>query len=433
MGFIDKVRIRARGGDGGDGCLSFLREKYRPMGGPDGGDGGRGGDVVLISDPNLSTLADVFYHPHLRGECGRGGKGSNKAGLDGRDFTARVPVGTMVMRGEKLLADLSEPGARFTAARGGRGGRGNLAFKTSRNTAPRIKEKGEPGEAADLDLELKLIADVGLVGFPNAGKSTLLARVSNARPKIADYPFTTLSPNLGVVRHKERDFVLADIPGLIEGAHEGRGLGDEFLRHVERTRILVHLVDPLGFGGKDPVSGVRTVEAELKSYSRILASKQRILAVNKTDLPEAAEALRRIRARWRMRKVFAISAATGEGVGLLMDAVSTMLSRLPRPTPLRGLSRPGTAREENGLRAARAVRMKAGFRVGRLGPARFQVVGEAVERAAAMTDTTLEESVRRLQGIFKKVGVDKALRRAGVREGDSVRVGRVEFEWVPST
>ncbi|MEK7743413.1 MAG: GTPase ObgE, partial [Elusimicrobiota bacterium] len=333
MGFIDKVRIRAKGGDGGDGCLSFLREKFRPMGGPDGGDGGRGGDVILAADANLSTLADVFYHPHLRGESGRGGRGSVKAGLDGRDVLTRVRVGTLVLRGEKVLADLSAHGARFVAARGGRGGRGNRAFKTSRNTAPRIKEKGEPGEEAELDLELKLIADVGFVGLPNAGKSTLLARVSNARPKIAAYPFTTLSPNLGLVSHKERDFVAADIPGLIEGAHEGKGLGDEFLRHVERTRILVHLVDPLGFAGKTPVEGVRAVEAELKGYSRVLASKPSILAVNKTDLPEAAEAVRRIRARWRKRRVFALSAATGEGVGPLLDAVSTLLSRLPRPEP----------------------------------------------------------------------------------------------------
>ena len=425
MGFIDKVRIRAKGGDGGDGCLSFLREKFRPMGGPDGGDGGRGGDVILIADANLSTLADIFYHPHLRGESGRGGRGSVKAGLDGHDVTTRVPVGTLVLRGERMLADLSMHGARFVAARGGRGGRGNRAFKTSRNTAPRIKEKGEPGEEAELDLELKLIADVGFVGLPNAGKSTLLARVSNARPKIADYPFTTLSPNLGVVRHKERDFVAADIPGLIEGAHQGKGLGDEFLRHVERTRILVHLVDPLGFGGKDPVEGVRAVEAELKSYSRVLASKPSILAVNKTDLPEAAEAVRRIRARWRKRRVFAISAATGVGVGPLMDAVSTLLSRLPCPEPKAPPS------VDNGLRAARTVRMEAGFRVERVGPDLFRLKGEGVERAAAMTDMALEESVRRLQGIFKKVGVDKALRRAGVREGDSIRVGRVEFEWVP--
>ncbi len=426
MGFIDKVRIRAKGGDGGDGCLSFLREKFRPMGGPDGGDGGRGGDVILAADANLSTLADVFYHPHLRGESGRGGRGSVKAGLDGRDVLTRVPVGTLVLRGEKVLADLSAHGARFVAARGGRGGRGNRAFKTSRNTAPRIKEKGEPGEEAELDLELKLIADVGFVGLPNAGKSTLLARVSNARPKIAAYPFTTLSPNLGLVSHKERDFVAADIPGLIEGAHEGKGLGDEFLRHVERTRILVHLVDPLGFAGKTPVEGVRAVEAELKGYSRVLASKPSILAVNKTDLPEASEAVRRIRARWRKRRVFALSAATGEGVGLLLDAVSTLLSRLPRPEPK------VPASVENGPRAARTVRMEAGFRVDRTGPGLFQLKGEGVERAAAMTDMALEESVRRLQGIFKKVGVDKALRRAGVREGDSIRVGRVEFEWVPT-
>jgi GTP-binding protein len=423
MNFVDKVRVLAHAGRGGNGCLSFLREKFRPFGGPDGGDGGAGGDILFVADANYRTLIDFGLHPRLRAEDGGNGKGTLKAGKDGRDLVLPVPTGTVVFRGGRLLADMASSGQKVCVARGGRGGRGNAAFKTHRNTAPRICEKGEPGEEAELDLELKLIADVGLVGFPNSGKSTLLARVSNARPKIADYPFTTLSPNLGLVRHKEENFVLADIPGLIEGAHEGRGLGDEFLRHIERTRVLVHLIDPAGFGGVEPLAGIRVIEGELKGYGRKLAAKPRFLAVNKMDLPGAAEVLRRVRKRYPKRKVFGLSAATGEGVPSLLDAALRALSRLPPDIPKQ--AEPGNG----ALSKADSLKLERGFEIRRLEAGIFGLSGGMIERLAAMSDFSLPESLRRFQNILRRVGVEKALKRAGVREGDTVRIGKIEFDW----
>lgn len=417
MRFIDRVRIEAKGGDGGNGCLSFLREKYREFGGPNGGDGGRGGDVVLEADPNLSTLLDVSYRPHLEAQPGENGKSGMKTGSGAQDFLMRVPVGTVVLKDGLVVADLARPGQRYVAARGGRGGRGNLSFKSHQNTAPRLYEKGQPGERVELDLELKLIADVGLAGFPNAGKSTLLARVSNARPKVADYPFTTLSPHLGIVSHKSRDFVMADVPGLIEGASQGKGLGGDFLRHVERTRVLVHLVDPLGFKGTDPVSGVKVIEEELRSYSALLGRKPRLLVVNKADLPEAEGVARRLRARYRSRKVLLISGATGAGVAALLDAVLAELARAPREALL-------FAPEKDA-----SLKVRKGFSVSAEGEGRFRVSGDFVERAAAMTDTSLPEPVARLQRVFKRIGLDKALKSAGVAEGDVVAIGPVELVW----
>ncbi|MBI5597484.1 MAG: GTPase ObgE [Elusimicrobia bacterium] len=417
MRFIDRVRIVARGGKGGNGCLSFLREKYREFGGPNGGDGGRGGDVILQADPNLSTLLDVSFRPHLYAGEGANGKSGMKTGSSAEDLVLKVPTGTVVYRAGVLMADLAKAGQVFIAARGGRGGRGNQSFKTHDNTAPRLYEKGEPGEEAELDLELKLIADVGLAGFPNAGKSTLLARLSNARPKVASYPFTTLSPHLGIVSHKERNFVMADIPGLIEGASEGKGLGDDFLRHVERTRILLHLIDPAGFGGHSARDGVKVIEGELKSYSRLLGGKSRILVVTKADLPEAQEAYRQVKARYRTRQVFLISAATGEGLSELQDAVLKELSKHPRD-PVLFVPEGGPS-----------LKVAKGFEVVRDEAGVFRVLGRFVERAASMADMGLEESIERLQSSFKKIGLDKALRSAGVQDGDVVQIGPLELTW----
>lgn len=416
MSFIDKVRVHAVGGDGGDGCLSFHRDKFKEFGGPDGANGGRGGDVILEASPNAGTLLEQARRPHIKAGGGTPGKGANKDGTNGTDVIVPVPLGTVIYKDRLPVADLSIAGERFVAAKGGRGGRGNLSFKTRFVTAPRIREKGAPGERVTLDLELKLLADVGLVGFPNAGKSTLLSHISAARPKVADYPFTTLSPHLGVVSHKGAEFVAADIPGLIEGAHAGKGLGDEFLRHVERTRLLVHLVDPDGFGGKGPKEGVAVIERELKAYSARLAAKPRILAVNKTDLPQAEGVLKELKKAFPRRKVLGLSAATGAGLSPLLDRVLKELSKrppeLPAPAP-----------------AVRRVRMAAGFRVISLGGGRFEVSGSFMGRASAMLETTLPEAVQRFQGMLKRVGVDRALRRAGIKAGDSVRCGAVEFEW----
>lgn len=417
MKFIDKVRVFVAAGDGGDGCLSFLREKYMEFGGPNGGDGGKGGDVVLVASTHLTTLLDLVQRPHIEGRRAAHGKGNCKTGESGGETVVAVPVGTVVYKESLLVADLAKPGQRYLAAAGGRGGRGNLSFKTRFNTAPRICEKGAPGEKAVLDLELKLLADVGLVGLPNAGKSSLLARVSAARPKVADYPFTTLAPNLGVVSHKGIHFVAADIPGLIEGAHKGKGLGTDFLRHIERTRVLVHLVDPAGYGSGDALAGIAAIEAELKSFSRRLCDKPRILAVNKIDLPEAAQALKAVRRR--RRGVLGISAATGEGVSRLLDKVIMELSRNPEVPVF----------EEPGV-SGRLVRVDRGFEVASRGGGLFELKGRYVERAAAMLDASLPEAVDRFQRTLRRIGVDRALGRAGIQEGDDVRCGPFQFEWL---
>ncbi len=421
MKFIDTARLHARGGRGGAGCLSFWRDALVAFGGPDGGDGGRGGAVILEASTRLSTLLEMARNPHVEGGGGAPGRSNSKTGAEGEDRVVLVPVGTVVYRrvrgapeGRVLIADLKAAGDRVVAAQGGRPGRGNLSFKSRVNTAPRICEKGEPGETAEIDLELKLLADVGLVGLPNAGKSTLLARVSAARPKVADYPFTTLSPHLGVISHKGAQFTAADIPGLIEGAHSGKGLGDEFLRHVERTRVLVHLVDPLGFGGDSPGEGVRVIEGELAEFGRGLAEKPRLLVVSKMDLAEGEAVLRAFRARWRKRDVMGISGATGRGVSALLDRVAYELSRAPEPPVLEPAPPP---------------RVSEGFRVERAGPGRFSLSGRFVERAAAMLDVSLPEAIARFQRSLKRIGVDRALRLAGAVEGDLVRCGKTEFEW----
>ncbi len=334
MKFVDEVHIHVKAGDGGDGAIAWRREKFIPRGGPAGGDGGDGGDVVLVVDPQLATLLDYRYVREHRARSGEHGRGSDQNGHNGAALELRVPPGTVVTdagSGE-VLGDLSEPGQRLVVAKGGRGGLGNMNFATSTNQAPRHAEPGTPGEERDLVLELKLLADVGIVGFPNAGKSTLISRISRARPKIADYPFTTLTPNLGVVGWRgERSFVVADIPGLIEGAHAGAGLGHQFLRHVERCRVLIHLVDGAPQEeGRSPRADLDAIDRELALHSPALAEKPQIVAVNKIDVPEAragAAALKRALARRKKgpREVHPISAVTGEGLDALLDAVAARL------------------------------------------------------------------------------------------------------------
>jgi GTPase len=330
--FVDEARITVAGGDGGDGCLSFRREKFVPRGGPNGGDGGNGGSVILLADPEVNTLLAFRYRSIFRADRGRHGQGSLKSGRSGADLVVQVPVGTMVTDAEHgtLLADLAHAGARFVAAAGGRGGRGNAQFATSTNRAPRRHEPGAPGEERALRLELKLLADVALVGLPNAGKSTLISRISAARPKIADYPFTTLSPHLGVVdRGDFRSFVVADIPGLIEGAHRGAGLGIRFLKHVERCRLLLHLVDPTA-PGRDPVADVRIVNRELGRYRAELGAKEQILVATKADAAQDPAPLRRLEAyaARRGQSLFCVSAVAGTGLDRLVAAVGAALDRL---------------------------------------------------------------------------------------------------------
>ncbi|UCF89075.1 MAG: GTPase ObgE [bacterium] len=330
MRFIDRVKILVESGAGGDGCVSFRREKYVPRGGPDGGDGGRGGDIIIRTDPHLSTLIDYRYKREYRAEAGDHGRGSKMTGKDGEAVVLRVPRGTQILDAEtgELLADLTE--GEFVPVRGGRGGRGNANFATPTRRAPRISEEGRAGQARDLVLELKLIADVGIVGLPNAGKSTLISRISAARPKIADYPFTTLTPSLGVVRvDDEKSFVVADVPGLVEGAHQGVGLGHQFLRHVERTSVILHLVG-LAPGDGEPAQAYRTIRRELEQYAGDLAGKESIVALNKIDLmgPEERKKIEESFQKDTGIKPLAVSAASGEGLNILVRRLSEVIERL---------------------------------------------------------------------------------------------------------
>jgi GTP-binding protein len=424
MQFIDEAAIAVDAGDGGDGIVAWRREKYVPKGGPAGGDGGRGGDVWLEATPNVGTLVDFRFRKTFAAESGKAGATSNKSGKAGTDLVIPVPVGTLVYRTEidgdgtpgpeRLYADLSTPGERTRVARGGRGGLGNQHFATAARQAPRFAEKGERGERCTLRLELKLLADCGLVGLPNAGKSTLLATVSAARPKIADYPFTTLEPQLGVVRvDDEQSFVMVDVPGLIEGASQGTGLGDRFLRHVERTRVLLHLID-----GAKSLEEVRadkaTIEHELTAWSAALAAKPTIVVITKLDVPEAREAFAALRAE--IPGVRGISAATGEGVTeLIYAAWETIRATAPPP-----IAFPTPAVIDLAPDEPFAVRIEDGV---------FVVSGERVERLAQMTDFESDEALARFEAILAKLGVERRLRELGVREGDTVRIAGVEFDY----
>lgn len=420
--FIDTAHVYLKAGKGGNGASSFRREKYIPYGGPDGGHGGKGGSIWFVATPNVTTLREIAFHPHITAGDAAPGGGNRRDGANGEDKTLYVPLGTVVKRDGAILADLKEDGQRFCVAKGGRGGRGNTAFKTRFNTAPKISENGEPGEEFEAWLELSVLADVGFVGFPNAGKSTLLAAVSAARPKIAGYPFTTLNPNIGMVFHKGKGFAAADIPGLIEGAHEGKGLGDQFLKHVLRTKLLVHLVDPAGFGGLKPEKAVKVIEKELKDYHPLLGKKITLLAVNKSDLPEAEEVHALLQKKFKKREVFLISAATGKGVTKLLDRIIKLLP---------------TIKEEDlyqaSAGAAPAKGSARGFTVRLDGEGVFNVNGAGVEKLIAMTNFNQPDSWDRLRRIFRTIGLDKALKKAGAQAGDLVRVGPREFEWSDET
>jgi GTP-binding protein len=413
--FVDHTRIAVKGGKGGDGAMSFRREKYVPWGGPDGGNGGKGGDVLLVSDPQKRSLLDLTYKPHYYAPEGDKGGGSNRSGHSGADLKVFVPMGTLVFRDGKLLVDLREPGQTFLAAKGGRGGRGNSSFKTQRVTAPHISEKGEPGESFDLDLELKLLADIGLIGCPNAGKSTLLSRLTSARPKIADYPFTTLNPNLGVAEWHGTTLVLADIPGLIEGAHAGKGLGVDFLRHVERTRLLVHMVDISGFDGMDAYSAIQMINEELKLYSPKMMKKPMVIVANKMDLTGADDLLKALKKKWKKSKIFPVSAVTGKGLDELLAYAA------------KEATKPEVKEEEPEAPEPMKYVVELDFEVKPEEPGAFRITGAKVEKLAAMTNFNQSEGLRRFQNILKKMGVEKALARIGAEPGDTIRLGKLEF------
>lgn len=420
--FFDKAKIYVKGGDGGNGCVAMRREKYVPEGGPWGGDGGRGGNVVFQADEGLRTLVDFRYKRHYKADRGKHGEGKNRYGLSADDLLIRVPVGTVVRDDDtgELVADLVDSGQKVVVARGGRGGRGNAHFATPSNKAPKMAEKGEPGEERWLNLELKLLADVGLVGYPNAGKSTLISKVSAAKPKIANYPFTTVTPNLGVVRVEDgRSFVMADIPGLIEGAHEGAGLGHEFLRHVERTRFMVHVLDTAGSEGRDPVEDFQVTNRELLLYNPQIGARPQIIAANKMDLPEAAENLTRLKAAYgHQYEIFPISAATGDGLDPLIYKVAALLEELPDPTPPEDVTMDHVIHRPE---PRFSISREEGI---------FLVGGREIKRHVAMTDMENDEAVERLQWIFKRMGIDDALKEAGIKQGDTVKIGEFEFEYV---
>ena len=338
---------------------------------------------------------------------------SDRFGRGASDTVIKIPVGTVIYKNGEVMGDMTEPGVKLLVARGGRGGRGNASFKTGRHTAPRIKEKGEPGEQVTLELELKLIADVGLVGFPNAGKSTLLSRISAARPKIADYPFTTLSPNLGVVSAGDGHFVVADIPGLIEGAHSGKGIGDEFLRHIQRTKVLVHVLDLFGFDGNTAYQNYRVINQELSQFSKGMLKKPMLIAANKTDLTDSAAKLSQLKRNLKNKKIYQISAATGEGIKELMNAVIVALKDAPPP-------------EDITAEPVKKYVYEAEFIIEHTGGV-FLVKGSKIDKLCAMTDFSEDESLRRFQGILKKMGVEKELEAKGVQEGDTVRLAGFEF------
>ena len=451
--FIDKVRIHVKGGNGGAGCMSFRREAHVPKGGPDGGDGGHGGNVVVEADASLSSLIEYRFKHHFKAERGTHGKGSRMHGATGEDLVLKVPMGTVVHEyfeeskevGE-LIADLTHDGERVTVAEGGMGGRGNIHFVTPTRRAPAFAELGEPSQERWIELEMKLMADAALVGMPSAGKSSLIAKMSAARPKIADYPFTTLVPNLGVARSGDYSFVVADIPGLIEGAHEGRGLGHEFLRHIERTALIVHVVDLTGdYEGRDPLEDYDIINRELALYADELAARPRIVVANKIDVAGAEEVADRLAERVREDsiaaaggdefapspvdpKLYRISALTGEGVDGLKAAIATKVHELREE--LRALSE-ADVQYEHVWEHKREERDKQ-FKVVPLGGGVFRVEGPQVERMVVQTDWENEEAIAFLQHRLKRLGVEKALEKAGAVDGDEIRiVGRAfEFESV---
>jgi len=427
--FLDEAKICLVSGRGGDGVISFRREKYRPRGGPDGGDGGRGGDVILRADPRFNTLTAFARRVHWKAQRGGHGGSSHKRGPNANDLIVNVPVGTVVkdLHTGELLADLARAGQQVVIARGGEGGRGNAHFKSATRQAPRIRERGAPGEERWVKLELKLLADVGITGFPNAGKSTLLAKISAKRPKIAPYPFTTIEPNLGVVPVDEYSaFVAVDIPGLIEGAHVGKGLGDRFLKHVERTQLLVHLIDISGFEqGRDPVADYHVVNNELRAFSERLAEKPQIVVGNKVDLIDG-EALQRLRKRFQSVGVelHPISALTGAGVRELVQLCYQELERLrPKAEAAEPLPQPASRR------VYRPQAPDTDFVV-RHEEGRFCVSGPAIARLSRLS---LEEpdAVQYLQEQLDRLGVFAELRRQGARAGDRVALGTQEFEYQP--
>lgn len=420
--FIDRARIFVQSGKGGDGMSSFRHEKFVPKGGPNGGDGGQGGNVVLVADRNVNTLVDFRFRRLFKAKPGGKGEGSNKYGRNAEDLVITVPLGTIVKDEEtgQVMADLSRDGQRAIVAKGGRGGRGNWHFRTSANRTPTFAERGEPGEERWLRLELKVLADVGLLGYPSVGKSSILRKVSAAQPEVAAYHFTTLNPILGVVNLPDhRSFVMADIPGLIDGASEGVGLGHDFLRHIERTKILIHVIDVSGIEGRDPIEDYEKINAELAKYSEKLSRKQQIVAANKIDLLGDSDNLERLMDYMAAHgvEVYPICAMTGEGMDKLLERVWTMLEEYVEEL------------DETTEEVVYKAQNKPDFEVKRDDDGAFVITGARIENLVAMTNFDDDQSLRRFQRIWRYMELDKLLQEHGIQDGNTVRIYSMEFEY----
>lgn len=429
--FVDRVKIYVKGGDGGNGMVAFRREKYVPNGGPAGGDGGSGADVVFEVEEGLRTLMDFRYQRHFKAPRGEHGMSKNMHGRNSKDMIVKVPPGTVVMDEltKEVIADLVEHGQRAVIARGGRGGRGNSRFATPTNPAPELSENGEPGQEREVILELKLLADVGLVGFPSVGKSTLLSVVSSAKPKIAEYHFTTIVPNLGMVETEDgRSFVMADLPGLIEGAHQGVGLGHQFLRHIERTRVIVHVIDMAAVDGRDPYEDFLTINKELKEYNLRLTERPQIIVANKMDIPEAEENLKTFKEKLTEDyPIFEISAVTRQGLRELLYTVADKIEETPE-FPLEHEEE----EEDTGVHRVlyKHEAEPEAFKITRDPDSSFVVSGEKIEKLFKMTDFKREESIKRFARQLRGMGVDDALRQRGAKDGDIVKLLDFEFEFI---
>ncbi|MEH6993643.1 GTPase ObgE [Neobacillus drentensis] len=427
--FVDQTKIYVKGGDGGNGMVAFRREKYVPMGGPAGGDGGKGANVVFEVNEGLRTLMDFRYQRHWKAPRGEHGMSKNQHGKNAKDMIVKVPPGTVVMDAEtkEVIADLVENGQRAVIAKGGRGGRGNSRFATPSNPAPELAENGEPGQERDVILELKLLADVGLVGFPSVGKSTLLSVVSSAKPKIAEYHFTTIVPNLGMVETEDnRSFVMADLPGLIEGASEGVGLGHQFLRHIERTRVIVHVIDMAAIEGRDPYEDYLTINKELEEYNLRLTERPQIIVANKMDMPDAEENLKKFKEQLEEDfPIFPISALSRKGLRELLFAIADKIEQTPE-FPL------DHEEEDTGVNRVlyKHEADPEAFYITREPDGSFVISGEKVEKLFKMTNFQTEESVRRFSRQLRGLGVDEALRKKGAKDGDTVKLLEFEFEFV---
>jgi GTP-binding protein len=424
--FVDQVSVFVKAGDGGNGLVAYRREKYVPKGGPAGGDGGNGADIVFKVDEGLNTLMDFRYNRHFKGKRGENGMSKNMHGKNADPFIISVPPGTTVIdeETEETIADLTEHAQEAIIAKGGRGGRGNSRFATPRNPAPDMAENGEPGVERKIKVELKLIADVGLVGFPSVGKSTFLSVVSAAKPKIADYHFTTLAPNLGVVdTNDQRSFVMADLPGLIEGAHEGIGLGHQFLRHVERTRLLVHIIDMAGTEGRDPYNDFLKINQELQEYDAKLMDRPQIIAANKMDMPDAEEHFKEFTAKLNEDiPVYKISALTKEGLRDILFAIADVLDTIPKTAQI-------TEEVEEKV-VYRHQKPQAPFIITRDDDGAYVLSGDRIEKLFKMTDFNHDEAVQRFARQLRKMGVDDALRERGAKDGDTIRLLNYEFEFI---